>query len=95
MQQFKPKIYRAPHKKSSATARANKRTWFSNWHRARKFANVPTLSLSQEESAIKEFLAQGKGKRYPPAATGNPFFKDDEKCNELLKQMIPIEVDDG
>jgi len=95
MQQIYPKIYQPATKKGSPEAKRKKRNWYTNWQRGKKFASAPLLSPDEEERLIKDFLAQGKGKRYPRAATGNPMFSDDAICNDLLKQVIPIEVDDG
>ena len=91
-------IYTHPYfstNKSTPEAKRKKRNWYTNWHRGKKFASAPLLSPDEEERLIKEFLAQGIGKRYPCAATGNPMFSEDAICNDLLKQVIPIEVDDG
>jgi len=64
--------------------------WFVNWHRGKKFAKAPILSDDEKAKAIAEFLAQGKGKKYPPGATGDPHFQDDEKCNDLLSQVTVL-----
>ena len=95
MQQIYPKIYQPAAKIGNPEEKRKKRNWYANWQRGKKFAGAPLLSPDEEERLIKEFLAQGKGKRYPRAATGDPMFNDDVICNDLLKQVIPIEVDDG
>jgi hypothetical protein len=64
--------------------------WFANYQRGKKFAKVPTLSDDEKAKAIAEFLAQGKGKKYPQGATGDPHFKDDEKCIALLNQVTVL-----
>lgn len=95
MQQIYPKIYQPAPKKGNTEGKRKRKNWFANWQRGKKFAKAPSLSSDEQERLIKEFLAEGKGKRYPRAATGNPMFSDDATCNELLKQVVPIEVDDG
>jgi len=78
---------------TEATKKAAKRkriNWFANYQRGKKFAKAPTLTDDEKAKAIAEFLAQGKGKKYPPGATGDPHFQDDEKCNDLLSQVTVI-----
>ena len=78
---------------TEATKKAAKRkriNWYANYQRGKKFAKAPTLTDDEKAKAIAEFLAQGKGKKYPPGATGDPHFQDDEKCNDLLSQVTVI-----
>ena len=89
MDSFKPEIkgVGAITRKEVKKKRIN---WFNNYQRGKKFAKAPTLSDDAKAKAIEEFLAQGKGKKYPPAATGDPHFEDDEKCNALLSQVTVL-----
>ena len=81
-------------RKSGQIKRASLQTFFNNRKRAKRIASTPTLSDSEQQFAIKKFLSEGKGKRYPSGATGNPMFEDDATCNKLLEQVTPIEFKD-
>lgn len=81
-------------RKSGQLKRASIQTFFNNRKRAKRIASAPTLSDADQQLAINKFLSEGKGKRYPIGATGNPMFKDDAICNKWLEQVTPIEFKD-
>ena len=58
---------------------------YQNLSRGRRLAKVPSLSLDQQEQAIKEFMKAGKAKRYPFGASHYMAEQGDEPSQSLIK----------
>ena len=70
----------------SKTFRQKVNATYNNNRRAKRLNKSPTLSLAEEEDAIRNFLKSGKAKRYPQNASFMLANLGDEPSKVLIEE---------